>query len=265
MCSEGLMNKPAFLFHGSCNGIEGALTPRPQHGDVNGRFPEGIRHLVFATDDPSLAATYTLKNKYMLSAGTTDGRNFAVFRDYDSWKQTIDAAPCSVYVLPSDTFTNTLNKTDGRPTPEWLSPVAVQPQEIRYQTPETVMQTGAQLFFLDKGITEQLWHYDPSKPADSSFLNRITAKQQAGLLPSTFTPMDLHAGLMQAGLMRHLNAETNIQPIEVPHSPCAAIIQEDIDWLKQQVAVNTAPDRADGKPWAASLGARTGRARAAAE
>lgn len=251
------MDKPPFLYHGSCKGISGALTPRSQHGDINGPFPEGNRDVVFATHDANLAATYTLKTKHMLSAGEYGSRNFAIFRDYEGWKNELANAACNVYALPSASFTNTLSKTDGKPTIEWQSTVAVTPDHIIHHTPETVMHTGAQLFFIDPKISNEIWHYNPKESATYSFMNRITAKHDAGILPPSFSVMNIARELIDAGLMRHLNADTGIEPITLEKSPAGELIKEDIDWLKQQIAKSD-PGRADGKPWAAALGPRTG-------
>lgn len=226
--------KPPFVYHGSCKGIEGPLTPRPQKGDINGDFPDGIRNVVFATHDQNLAALYTLKNEYMLSTGVHQGLNFSFLRDYDGWKAALDSAACSVYALPSENFINTLNKKDGTSSIEWQSPVAVTPAKIIRYTPETVMQTGAQLFFLDEKIQTGMWHYDEKEDSDFSFMNKAISKWKSGALPESFTMLHLARELIDAGLMKHLNAETDIRPIDLPKSPHADVIKDDIDWLKQQ-------------------------------
>jgi hypothetical protein len=253
------MEKPTFVYHGSCNGIEGALLPRPQRGDINGSFPEGERRVVFATHDQNLATVYTLKNKYMLNSGESTGKIFAVLRDYDAWKEDISHSVCNLYVLPANTFINTVSTKDGSPTIEWQSTVAVVPDHVIHHTPESVMQTGAQLFFLDSKVTSNMWHYQPEKPAAVSFWNRVSAKKAAGILPDSFTMFDIAKELIDAGIMRHLNAETSIRPLVLAKSRYGALIKDDIEWLKQQMLVKPEPQRADGKPWANSLGKRSGR------
>ena len=121
------MDKPQFVFHGSCKGIkDGLMTPRPQHGDINGDFPDGERQVIFATHDQNLAAVYALKTKDMLRTGVDGGRSFAVFSDYDTWRKEIDSSSCAVYVLPADTFVQTVDKRSGQPSIEWQSRVPVQ-------------------------------------------------------------------------------------------------------------------------------------------
>lgn len=248
------MAKPEFVFHGSCKGIGSSLEPRLQHGDINGAFPEGGKKLVFATHVQDLAAIYTLKNENMLSAGECEGKNFAIFRDYNSWKKDIDASACNVYVLPSDTFSNTLRKIDGTPTIEWQSSASVTPHKIIHYTPEDVMRTGSQLFFLDPKIGKEIWHYDPKGSDDFSFMNRIVAKHNSGALPPEFTIMHLAKELMDAGIMKHLNKNTGINPIPLDNSPYAGVIKEDIEWLKQKIL--SKDDKQ--KIWTESLGNRTG-------
>lgn len=252
-------DKPQFVFHGSCKGIkDGLMTPRTQDGDINGRFADGKRDVIFATHDQNLAAVYTLKTKNMLSTGVDNGRTFAVFSDYDTWKKEIDSSSCAVYALPTNTFVQTIDKRDGKPSIEWQSRVPVQADHIIKYTPEQVMQTGAQLFFLDPRISKDKWHYDAQHPDYDSFQNRLAKKQAAGLLPPDLTAVKIYKALINQGVMTHLNADTGIQPMQIEDSTHIAIIQEDIDWLKQQMLAATLPERSDGKPWAASLGARTG-------
>lgn len=254
------MDKPQFVFHGSCKGIKnGLLTPRPNHGDINGKFPDGGRSVVFATHDQDLAAVYTLKTKDMLGTGVENGRKFAVFSNYDTWRKEINSSSCEVYALPTDTFVQTLDKRNGQPSIEWQSRMPVQATHIIKYTPEQVMQTGGQLFFLDPGISKDKWHYDAGHPDHDSFQNRLERKHKAGLLPPDLTPLKIYKALINAGVMTHLNADTGIQPIQLEDSPHIAIIQEDIDWLKQQMLAAAPPQRADGKTWAAASAERTGR------
>ena len=251
------MTKPPFVFHGSCKGIpDGIMQPRPQDGDINGLFPDGKRNVVFATHDQDLAAVYTLKTSDMLNSGTDHGIKYAAFTDYDKWQQEIENSPCTVYALPTNSFTQTMDKRDGTPSIEWQSPVAVQADHTIQYTPEKVMQEGGQLFFLDASIGRDKWHYDQQNPDHDSFWNRVQAKHDAGLLSDSITPLQIYKALVDNGIMMHLNAKLGIRPATIQPSPDIAAIQEDIDWLKQQMAVT--PERADGKAWAASLGARTG-------
>ena len=170
----------------------------------------------------------------MLSTSVHNGVNFGFLRDYDGWKEAIDASACNVYALPSNSFTNTLNKKDGSPSIEWQSPVAVAPAHIIHYTPEKVMQTGAQLFFLDRKVENEMWHYVENEKSDFSFMNRMVSKWKSGELPETFTMLHLARELIDAGLMKHLNAEAGIQPIDLPKSPYADIMKNDIAWLKQR-------------------------------
>lgn len=232
--------KPALLYHGSCKGITGSLTPRTQHGDINGNFPDGPRDVVFATHEKDLAALYTLKTPNMLSTSVDHGVNFAFFIDYDEWKKQIDASASSLYALPSESFTQTLNK-DGTPSIEWQSRVAVAPAEVIKYTPEKVMETGAQLFFLDKKITKDLWHYNPSQGDNDTFMNRMMAKMKAGILPNDGGMFIVARALKEAGLLKHLNEEVAIKPKMLEPSPVVDAIREDIEWLKAQTAAKAAP------------------------
>ena len=237
--------KPRYVYHGSCKGITGPLTPGPQTGDINGDFPEGKRNVVFATDDEKFAALYTLKTPHMLSAsevsgtGELAGTHFGVFRDYDDWKKTLASSACSVYALPSDSFVNTINKRDGHPTKEWMSSQAVQPEQVVRYTPEKVMQKGVQLFFLTPQVEKELWNYDETKGPEHSFMNRMEAKRKAGIIPPSFTGMHLAKELIDAGLMTHLNADAGISPVALPSSPHVEAVREDIQWLKEQVKAKT--------------------------
>ena len=65
-------------------------------------------------------------------------------------------------------------------------------------------------------------------------------------MPTDLAPLKMYKTLINAGVMMHLNAEDSIQPIQMQVSPHIAIIQEDIDWLKQQMLA-TPLQRADGK------------------
>lgn len=227
---------PAHLYHGSCQGIEGCLAPRPNHGDINGAFPEGPRNVVFATHEKDLAALYTLKTKHMLSAGVINGMNFSFFRDYDSWHKEISRAACNVYELPPETFINTLKANSGTPSIEWQSPVSVAPTRAIHQTPESVMESGSQLFFLDAKVKPELWHYDPSVSVDSSFMNRFDAKCKSGALPESFSMLNLARELIDAGIMTHLNVDASINPVALEKSPHGDVIKEDIEWLKSEMA-----------------------------
>lgn len=254
------MDKPQFVFHGSCKGVkDGLMTPRRQHGDINGKFPDGDREVIFATHDQNLAAVYTLKTGDMLGAGVDGGINFSVLRDYDTWRKEIDASTCAVYAMPTDTFVQTMDKRNGQPSLEWQSAVPVKADHIIKYTPEHAMQTGAQLFFLDARISHDKWNFDEEHPEHDSFQNRIQKKYKAGLLPPDLTPLVIYKALVDTGVMTHLNSVEGIQPAQIPDSPHIAAIQEDIDWLKQQMLTVSSPQRADGKTWAAASADRTGR------
>lgn len=232
------MEKPEYLYHGSCKGIDGDLVPRPSHGDINGEFPEGIRNVVFATNNKSLAVLYTLKTKHMLTtsnSGKEGEVNIGIFRDYDSWKKEIESAQCKLYYLPSDSFINTINKQSGRPSPEWQSRESVTPATAERYTPEMVMDTGVQLLFLDKKVSGELWHYNPHKSNDYSFMNRIDAKRKAGILPEDFSMLDICETLIDAGIMKHLNTKMGIKPIPMTKSPYADLIKDDVEWLEQEM------------------------------
>ncbi len=228
------MTKPQFLYHGSCKGIENTLLPRPQRGNINGDFPEGQKNVVFATDDQNLAAVYTLKTPEMLQAGECDGKNFSIFRDYNTWAEKLKSSDCNVYALPSENFINNINKKDGKPTKEWQSDIEAKPVFSIHYTPEKVMETGAQLFFLNPEVNPDIWHYTKEYSSSESFLNRVTQKRNSGILPESFTVFNLARELIDAGLMAHLNAKTNIKPANLEKSPYAYLIKDDIDWLKQQ-------------------------------
>lgn len=227
-----------FLYHGSSEGIEGALLPRQQHGDANGLFPDGEQKLVFATDDKSLAALYTLKNEEMLSAGRYKDTNFGIFRDYDSWKKKVDSAQSTLYTLPSESFTNTIDSKTGNPTKEWKSRESVMPVEITRCSPETVMETGTQLFFLDKNITKEMWSYDPKKNANASFMNRLTEKYNNGLIPQSFSPLHIIKELLDNGMAKHMNLESSKNAIHIEKHPDSHLIQDDIEWLKSRLSEN---------------------------
>lgn len=251
------MEKPDVVYHGSCSGIkDGYLIPRLQHGDINGLFPDGSREVIFATHDKELATLYTLKNQYMLGAGVTDGHNFAVFRDYDAWKADIDKQACKLYALPAKSFTQSINSRTGKPTIEWQSNTPVQATDAIEQTSDTVMQTGAQLFFLDKSISKELWNFDEAYPEHDSFMNRIERKVRSGHLPKDISPLQIYQALIDQGLMTHLNKDRDINPLHIEQCPYKATIQEDIDWLKEQMLDK--PKRTDGKEWTEALGSRTG-------
>ncbi len=253
------MTVPPFLFHGSCKGIDGDLSPRLQRGNINGDFPEGEKEVVFATHDQDLAAIYTLKTEHMLSAGTCNGKNYSFFRDYDNWIKQLNTSACNVYVLPSNTFKNTISKKDGNPTVEWQSSVAVTPIKAIHHTPETVMQTGAQLFFLDHKIKPEIWHYDKNIPADKSFMNRLAQKVDSGILPESFNMFHIAKELIDAGIIKHLNSEMNIHPVQLDESPYSHLIKDDISWLKNQMNIEANIQRADGKTWTNASSNRTGR------
>jgi len=237
---ENSVTKPAFLYHGSSAGLSGALTPRPSTGDTNGLFTDGPKDLVFATDDKQLAAVYSVKNSHMLSTGVQNGVHCCIISDRDAWKKEIDAANSGVYALPSASFTNIFDKENNKPSNEWTSTVAVTPDHSVKYTAQKVMEEGAQLFFLDKDIPKAVWQSDPSKGKDGTFMNRLNAKRDAGILPKDFHTFELASALIDAGLMQHGNVIDNIKPITLPRSPAAAAIKEDIEWLKQQMPAKQA-------------------------
>lgn len=228
------MEKPKYLYHGSCKGIEGNLVPRASHGDINGEFPEGSRNVVFATDKKELAALYTLKTKHMLSAsnsGMSGEINIGLFRDYEGWKNELKDTACKLYSLPSESFSNTINKTGGHPSPEWLSEKSVTPAYSERYTPEMVMNLGVQLFFLDKKISGEMWQYNPHKEDNYSFMNRLEAKRKAGILPEKFSALDIYDSLIRAGVMTHLNSQTGIKPVKMEKSSYSELIKDDVQWL----------------------------------
>ena len=232
------MEKPEFLYHGSCKGIEGDLVPRPSHGDINGEFPRGTRNVVFATDKKELAALYTLKTKRMLTtsnSGIGGVLNIGIFRDYEGWRKEIENTACQLYFLPSESFTNTINKNGGHPSPEWQSKESVTPVSSERYTPEMVMNLGVQLFFLDKKVSGELWHYNPHKDDCYSFMNRIDAKRKAGILPDNFSTLDICECLIQAGIMTHLNAKMGINPTPTTQSPYSDLIKDDVQWLVEKM------------------------------
>jgi len=238
--------KPQFVYHGSRLGIDGALTPRPNHGDMNGIFDGSPRNLVFATHDLNLAATYTLKTEHMLSSGVDNGVDVSIFRDYEGWKNAISSSASSVYALPSASFTQTISK-DGKPGLEWTSTQTVMPDHVIKYTPEKVMETGAQLFFLDKKIPKEFWHYDPKAAPDATFSNRIMAKVNAGQIPKDGMLFVVNKELIDAGLMKHLNKETGIKPVMLVKSPLGDLLKDDIEWLKSKMEKAVEPHAIDSK------------------
>ena len=68
--------------------------------------------------------------------------------------------------------------------------------------------------------------------------------------------------MIDAGLMRHVNADLGINPITLPASPNPEIIGEEIEWLKTQLRDVETAKTEDPKKWTENLGPRTGAARA---
>ncbi len=221
------MDKPKFVYHGSCKGIpDGHLTPRPQSGDANGAFPEGSRKLVFATDDKQWGVVHTLKTSQMISTLSNGDSPIGLFIDHESWKDELSKSACALYKLPSEKFENVISKYNGLPTKEWVATSSVSAAEVIIHTPESVMTEGVQLMFLHKQIDRPLWDI---------FSNKI-AEKEGELIAGNVSGANMINALQAEGLIdSHLNVDKNIKPVAIPASPNIGIIREDIDWLKQQV------------------------------
>jgi len=218
--------KPDFLYHGSCSPIEDCiLSPRPKTGDYNGEFPDGERKLVFATSDRSQAILYTTKTPDQRCIFNYNDVPVAVFTNYKHWCATLQQADCALYKLPSDTFRNTISKSSGHPTTEWVSEVAVQGTKTLFTPDDVMKETGAQLFFLAPEIDPQLWNDFNKRLIDASGHNG----QQ------TLSGLDIITALSNAGLIEHhLNKDRDIKPITLPAASAPAL-DADIAWLKTQV------------------------------
>ena len=219
--------KPDHLYHGSCAGIDGDLTPRSQHGDANGAFPEGPQHLVFATDDKNMVMGYTMKTRQMFSVTSHGETNIFLFSDHDGWKDEIARSECAIYTLSSDSFEPTL--VNGKPSKEWKSKENVSPLAREHITPEDVQKTGGQLLFLPPEIDRELWN---------GYMDRIRDKP---IIEGTTGAHFLREIQDQGLLDRHLNMETGIKPLALPKSnELSAQIKDDVLWLKDQVAAKKA-------------------------
>lgn len=171
---------------------------------------------------------YTLKTPEMFSVMSADGLNVALFTDYEKWQERTASAPCALYHLPPDSFSNTVSTYDGQPTQEWTSRSTVTPIATEQVTPQGVMQTGAQLFFLDSAIDRPVW---------DGFLAKITPKLEP-FHKDGFHGHHLLRELQDAGLVaHHLNQEQGVESATLPkHHAAGQAIREDIADLKQQAA-----------------------------
>ncbi|MCH2546764.1 MAG: hypothetical protein MK052_04030 [Alphaproteobacteria bacterium] len=228
--SSNIHTKPSVLYHGSCAGVEGTFQPRPNTGDANGQFTKGPQDLVFASDDRQMSLLYSLKTKDMISVVSGNGQNVGLFTNHERWKKETEKAPCTLYSLPSDTFTNTISSFTGSPTQEWKSSSEVTPSSSERITPQKAMGEGVQLAFLDAAIDRPMW--------DDFLANagpKLKAMQEDG-----FFGTHLLRELQDKGLVTHLNQKENIHPFPLPKHPQGNKLKSEISDLAKAVAYSKA-------------------------
>lgn len=151
-----LENREAWLFHGSSNVIEGNVL-RPKITNTIDCPEEEV--LLCATEQLASAALYALKTSSMRTIQTTwdrkeQGYLFAVIEGRDEFLKNFRGG--NVFILPKEKFTKRWSENPNNN--EWTTRDSFRVNASNsFAVPdiESVLATGAQLFFIKSGSTVQ--------------------------------------------------------------------------------------------------------------
>ncbi len=192
---------PEKLFHASTHpeNLE-QLEPRPEHNAVG---QEG--NFVFATDDPVIAAAYSLKTDDMLFAGKIDDEAVVVLSSIDN----IEAG--RIYTLPTESFTHVHGG-------EFTSEQAVTPLETTLITStDKPMEEGVQVMVFGDAMNDDKWWDFREESAKTS----LAISEQGDVVPAEVIAQELQdlkeflAQQIEKGDIIHLNAERGINAADL--------------------------------------------------
>jgi hypothetical protein len=186
---------------------------------MNGPFPDGSRLLVFATDNLNLAKIFSVKTPHMLSVNGHGEPMLAAIINRVGWEAEFKNRTPAVYTFSSNGFQNT-RRPDGTVTLEWTSANAATPIASEQMTKKAIMETGAQLFFVEHPhITKQVWH-----------------QWRKANFGSVTPSLDLYAALHRERLIEHENERLGIKPIVLEEHYKQGLYDTEIKNLKTMMA-----------------------------